>query len=141
MHAPAAGGTLRCLQKPLEKPEGTLRPTPRPAEEEDGGTLLACAHCLREVTTSAARIAVGGGHEHTFTNPAGFRYHIGCFATVVGCVRVGEPSTYWTWFPGSSWQIEQCGTCREHLGWLFRSADSVFHGLIVDRLVEIEEGS
>lgn len=139
MQAPAAPRC--CLQRPLEGTEGTLRPAPRSVEEDGRGTLLACARCLREVTTSAARIALAGGHEHTFTNPAGFRYRIGCFAKAVGCVAVGAPSTYWTWFPGYSWQIEECGACREHLGWLFRSADSLFHGLILDRLVEIEEAT
>jgi hypothetical protein len=91
------------------------------------------------VTTTAARIEAGGGHEHTFVNPHGIRYHIGCFATAAGCVPVGEPSAYWTWFPGHTWRIEVCRNCREHLGWLFESADSEFHGLVLDRLAEVED--
>ncbi|HSB61576.1 MAG TPA: cereblon family protein, partial [Vicinamibacteria bacterium] len=103
------------------------------------GGVLACAFCLREVTTAAARISVGGAHEHSFVNPHGLRFRIGCFADAAGRTA-GEPSTYWTWFPGHSWQVELCATCGEHLGWLFRSADTLFHGLILDRLVEVDGG-
>jgi len=139
MHAVSPPGARHCLQKPSSPPEAALRPETRPGEEHTPGRLLACAFCLRPVTTSAARIEVGGAHQHTFVNPHGFRYHIGCFATVVGCVPVGEPSAFWTWFPGHTWQIELCGNCREHLGWRFHAADSEFHGLVLDRLAEVED--
>ena len=112
---------------------------PRPAPEEDRGRVLACARCARHVTTTADRIEVSGQHRHSFANPHGFRYHIGCFAQAAGCRTAGPPSTYWTWFPPYSWQVEHCGQCGEHLGWLFRAGDDRFHGLILDRLVEIDE--
>jgi hypothetical protein len=131
--------TVYALKGGSEAPAPTRRREPLPIEDDGGGELLACARCLRAVTTSGARIEVGGAHEHRFANPSGYRYHIGCFARASGCVPVGQASTYWTWFPGFSWQIEQCGECGEHLGWRFRSADSVFHGLILARLVEVEE--
>lgn len=92
------------------------------------------------MTTTAARIEVDGAHEHTFANPAGFQFRIGCFSRATGCGTVGEPSTYWSWFPGHSWQVEHCTACGEHLGWLFRADLQGFHGLILDRLVEVEEG-
>jgi hypothetical protein len=90
------------------------------------------------VTTSAARIEVDGSHEHRFTNPNGFQFHIGCFSSATGCALAGDPSTFFTWFPGHSWQVECCARCGAHLGWLFRSADAGFHGLILDRLVETD---
>ncbi len=136
--AVAAHGPLLALKADAAKPARTRRTLPRQAEE-DGGGVLACGRCLRPVTTTGARIEVAGGHEHTFENPAGFRYHIGCFARAGGCFPVGASSTYWTWFPSYSWQVQQCRTCGEHLGWLFRSSEHVFHGLILDRLVELEE--
>jgi hypothetical protein len=80
---------------------------------------------------------VAGGHEHRFVNPGGIHYHIGCFARAAGLIPVGEPSPYWTWFPAYRWQIERCPGCQEHLGWLFRGADHEFHGLILDRLEEM----
>jgi hypothetical protein len=82
---------------------------------------------------------MGGAQAHTFTNPYGMRFHIGCFGHVVGCALEGEPTSYWTWFPGYTWQVENCGSCRQHLGWLFRSPTHVFHALILDRLVEMKE--
>jgi len=82
---------------------------------------------------------MAGEHAHTFTNPHGLRFRIGCFADVTGCLVEGEPTTYWTWFPGYAWQMENCGSCRTHLGWRFRAPQHLFHGLILDRLAEIEE--
>jgi hypothetical protein len=119
---------------------GILEETrPHPAPEEGHGRVLACARCGRAVTTTADRIAVSGQHRHSFANPHGFRYHIGCFARASGCKTAGPSSTYWTWFPPYAWQVEHCGQCGEHLGWLFRAEDDRFHGLILDRLVEIDE--
>jgi hypothetical protein len=128
---------LDARQDAQDKPVTTERTAPRPEAEEDHGRVLACARCLREVTTSADRIEVGGRHAHTFANPHGFSYHIGCFAQAGGCWAAGQPTTYWTWFPPYAWQIEHCASCGEHLGWLFRSDADRFHGLILDRLVEL----
>ena len=35
--------------------------------------------------------------------------------------------------------FEQCAACRQHLGWLFRAGTAGFHGLILDRLLEVDE--
>jgi len=125
-----------CLQAP--RPAETPRPAGEPGEEEGRGSTLACAFCRRPVTSAASRIAVGGAHEHSCVNPHGLRFRIGCFAEAA-CRPVGERSDYWTWFPGFTWQIELCPGCREHLGWVFRSSGAVFHGLVLDRLVELPE--
>jgi hypothetical protein len=134
----SARPAILALRRDGANPAGDVRPGSRPVTGDDGGKVLACAGCLRPVTTGAARTAVAGAHEHTFANPAGFQFHIGCFARVTGCLAVGEPSTHWTWFSGYSWQVERCGTCGDHLGWLFRAEAHLFHGLILDRLVEAE---
>jgi hypothetical protein len=103
------------------------------------GSFLACASCWQRITTASAAVSVAGAHVHTLTNPYGVRFRVGCFASVVGCSLIGEPSTYWTWFPGYAWQIENCGDCRVHLGWAYRSASHSFHGLILERLREAQE--
>ncbi len=112
----------------------------RPGVDEVGGRHLACAACRAGVTTTAARIEVGGSHEHHFTNPDGYRFHIGCFSKAPGCRGSGAFSTEFTWFPGYSWQMEGCGRCGAFLGWRYRSAEHRFHGLILARLVELETG-
>ena len=118
---------------------GAPRPTTVTERADERARALACAVCRQRITTTAARIEVDGRHEHTFANPFGYVYHVGCFASASGLTSVGPPSTEFPWFAGHSWQIEQCGTCREHLGWLFRAAEHVFHGLVLDRLVELED--
>lgn len=107
--------------------------------EPDRGRVLCCGFCGRPVTTTAARIEVGGAHAHTFANPEGIAFRVGCFSDAAGLRGVGPESTYWTWFPGHSWQVELCARCGEQLGWRYRSRGSDFHGLILDRLVEQAE--
>jgi len=130
-----------CLRQPGSESGGDLQLAPEPSTEHPRGELLACAYCGRAITTGAARIEVSGLHAHRFANPEGIEYRVGCFADATGLVVVGPRSTYWTWFAGYSWQVELCAGCRQQLGWYYRSADGVFHGLILDRLVEVEEGS
>lgn len=103
-----------------------------------GGRRLVCARCRRVITSTADAIEIDGLREHSQVNPHGFVWTFHCYARAPGCVPVGPPSTRFTWFPGHSWQIEQCGGCAWHLGWLFRSPDRAFHGLIAGRLVEAE---
>ncbi len=118
---------------------GTPGSAPVTEDHARGPRCLACAACRVCITSDAARIEVGGRHEHTFANPFGYVYHIGCFAAAVGLARVGRPSAEFAWFPGYLWQIEPCAACGEHLGWWFQAAARGFHGLILNRLVEIEE--
>jgi len=136
---PPAPAIVHLLRREPAAPAGDTRPAPRPELDDGGGEVLACAGCLRPVTSAAARIEVAGAHAHTFANPAGIQFHIGCFSRTTGCVTAGEPSTYWSWFAGYSWQVEHCAGCAEHLGWLFRGDAHLFHGLVLDRLVEVED--
>jgi hypothetical protein len=106
--------------------------------DRGGGAFLVCARCRRVITSTADRIEIDGLREHSQVNPHGFVWTFHCYARAPGCAPAGPPSTDFTWFPGHSWQIEQCGGCGWHLGWLFRSADRRFHGLIAGRLVEAE---
>jgi hypothetical protein len=110
---------------------------PGTSDEEDRGKILACARCRRPITTAAARIEVAGSHAHTFTNPDGLSFRIGCFGEASGLRRVSPQSSEATWFAGYTWQVEVCSGCKEQLGWLYRSGERTFHGLIVDSLVEV----
>ncbi len=96
---------------------------------------LFCAACRHLVTHQDERIAVAGGHEHTFTNPHGITYHIGCFREAPGCAPIGAAEAEYTWFRGYAWRIALCANCRAHLGWRFQAEGEYFHGLIVNRLV------
>jgi hypothetical protein len=124
-------------------PLGAGKPDNRPASADENRTesAIRCLACSFVVTTGRHRIAVQGSHEHRFMNPAGFLYHIGCFAEAVGCVLVGPASPEYPWFPGFLWRFALCGGCGVHLGWDFRGDGSAaFFGLILDRLREGAEG-
>src|SRR5215470_19161246 len=116
-------------------PEALDRASTDAGAAEAHGRILACARCAAAVTTTSARRTVGGTHEHTFANPHGIVFRIGCFAEA-SCRAEGEPSLYWTWFPGFAWRTEWCFLCGQHLGWVFENAAERFHGLVLDRLVE-----
>ena len=108
-------------------------------KESDKEEYILCRQCRQVITSSAERIEVQGSHQHTFANPHGIVYQIGCFRSVMGC-RYGGPATKeWSWFIGFSWRIAVCSMCLTHLGWLFTTNGSAsFNGLILDRLVIAE---
>jgi hypothetical protein len=104
-----------------------------PAEQPE--KRLCCKICGQMITRDQDRIKVGGAHTHTFTNPHGIRFAIGCFKTVAGCEKKGRKTEEFTWFPGFAWRIAYCTECKEHLGWEFHShGDHTFYGLILNRL-------
>ena len=103
-------------------------PTPREA--------IVCSQCHHEVTDRSHRTRRAGEHEHTFANPHGFFYTIGCFADAPGCEVSGAPSDEFSWFAGYLWQITACSGCKTHLGWHFTCGpNDAFYGLILNRLV------
>jgi len=79
---------------------------------------------------------VDGAHAHTFANPEGIVFEIGCYRDAWGCGYLGPLSPEFTWFAGYVWRIAVCSNCLVHLGWRFSSPDGhFFHGLITNRLI------
>lgn len=105
-------------------------------KESDHEEAILCRQCRQVITSPAERIAVQGSHRHTFANPHGIVYEIGCFRSARGCQYVGPATEEWSWFGGFSWRIAICGRCLTHLGWLYQKTGyESFYGLILDRLV------
>ena len=95
---------------------------------------LECLHCNQKVTRTLDRLDVDGKHIHSFINPAGVIYRIGCFGSAVGVVEVGEASDVFTWFAGCVWRVALCLGCGRHLGWGFHGGGSQFYGLVLAQL-------
>ena len=94
-----------------------------------------CTSCGNVISHIDHRIEVGGSHDHHFTNPHGFRFHLGCYREALGCTVNGPPNAADTWFPNHVWRLAQCEACAIHLGWLFANASNQsFFGLITDRI-------
>lgn len=107
--------------------------------DEDGSLrqeqpAIFCSACTHLITTEDQRCEIAGSHRHTFFNPAGIVYELGCFTRAPGCGLVGEPSADFSWFAGHLWRIAVCARCAAHLGWRFQSADATFYGLILANL-------
>jgi len=125
--------TAFLLKKEGKTSSGTTSKMEDQLEEmsEEG---LFCRHCGHYITSPDLRIVVNDRHQHTFFNPAGVVYEIGCFSAAAGCRQYGSPSSEFSWFAGFTWSLSLCAVCTSHLGWFFRSNDSAFFGLIVKNL-------
>ena len=105
-------------------------------EQIDEEESLYCFNCGSPITSDKQRITVGDSHEHTFVNPGGFVFHIGCFRAAPGCLQVGASTGENSWFSGYTWNYALCASCYAHLGWMYHSEDKEpFYGLILERLV------
>ena len=109
-----------------------------PIRQEEEEETLYCFICGQIITQTRERIPVEGAHKHTFTNPGGYRFEIGCFRQAQGCEQAGEFTDFYSWFDGYSWRYAVCGSCRAHLGWVYQGEDSFF-GLVLDRLLTSKE--
>ncbi len=128
-------------------PRGLLEPSHRPPPQgglqrqlddetrEHEERVLRCRHCAAEICREADAVEVAGQHRHTFSNPAGILFEIGCFEQAAGCQVLGHPTAAFSWFAGHSWSTAICTGCQQHLGWRFEgAAGSVFFGLILKHL-------
>jgi len=119
-------------------PKDFQRETPE-EDVSDDEPFIRCKNCLQNITRPTDRITRDGAHRHTFANPSGIVYEIGCFLTVTGCGYAGSATSEFSWFAGYRWRIVFCGMCLTHLGWSFESSgQDRFHGLILNHLVEPE---
>ncbi len=103
------------------------------AEPQDG---ILCRACGSVVTSRSEKIVMSGSHAHTFFNPAGIIFELGCFRRAPGCRNAGELTSEFTWFAGYLWRFALCSGCRAHLGWFFEGGDNTFYGLILNHLQE-----
>jgi len=117
-------------------PEGKDESRVQSATHKGGGRYLLCGLCGHRITHTGEGIGVGGSHRHTFANPCGHVFRIGCFRTAPGCRPASTETTDFSWFTGYAWRIQVCANCFSHMGWEFRSEGHGFHGLILERIVE-----
>ena len=126
-----------CLKSPSapEQGDGT-EPENAVKEEETEERLVLCRECLYPITREEEQREMAGASQHTFANPAGIVFTIGCFGSAEGCVPVGSSSDEFTWFRGYAWRVGVCRSCLTHLGWHFAAPSGAgFWGLILDNLI------
>ena len=122
----------------IEKTGRLLDPEQDGSEERDLSEEknILCGLCGHAVTSVSEIIDINHSHKHTFANPHGIVFEIGCFRSARGGIQIGPESTDWSWFTDFTWRIVICIKCRTHLGWYFSSSEGKdFFGLILDRLI------
>lgn len=97
--------------------------------------VIVCRDCRAQVTDPSCRIQVDQSFSHTFANPQGHVFEIGCFDRAIGCVPASPACSKFSWFPGYHWKVGVCRNCAVHLGWIFVSDLDHFYGLILDKLI------
>ena len=97
--------------------------------------VIVCRACHAMITEPDDQTTRDGAFAHTFANPHGYVFEIGCFAQAPGCVAASPFSSEFTWFAGYQWQAAACGRCGDHKGWIFVSEKDRFFGLIFDKLI------
>jgi len=108
-------------------------------EKKEEEKHILCAQCRAIITSPREWIEVQGTQEHTFFNPYGIIFQIGCFRQARGCGYIGPATEEFSWFPGYSWRIAICSSCLTHLGWFYSAPDrESFYGLILDHLIQPE---
>ena len=107
------------------------------ADETRPDRSVRCRQCQAEITSQRHAIDVAGKHDHTFFNPAGIIFEIGCWDRADGCRVIGPPTTEFSWFAGHAWSYALCSACKSHLGWYFEGAATSggFFGLIHKKLI------
>ena len=140
-HAVVPTSGFRRLRQPNEMPENGQQPdsaaVDQDAEQPEEKAYIICRQCRQVITRSEERFSIQGAHRHTFANPHGLVFEIGCFRDCLGCGYTGAASDEFTWFAGYRWRACFCTSCLTHLGWLFTAtAGDGFHGLILERLIE-----
>lgn len=119
-------------------PDQNADPEATPADKAEVKEVrrILCRECLHPVTREQDRTEVHGAHQHSFANPSGIVFTIGCFQAAEGGGAAGSPSSEFTWFQGYRWRVAVCTGCLAHLGWLFSApSGSAFWGLILDHLI------
>ena len=133
-----AGEIAPLLLLKVQRSDQGENPEATPAERVETKEVrrILCRECLHPVTREQARTEIHGAHQHTFANPSGIVFTIGCFQNAEGCGAAGSPSDEFTWFSGFSWRVAVCVGCLTHLGWLFSTTTgAAFWGLILDHLI------
>ena len=132
----AVPNPLALLKEDPSEPDKRPDAAPEEDTQAQAARRVLCRECLHPVTREQDRTEVHGAHQHTFANPSGMVFTIGCFQFADGCGAAGSPSEEFTWFRGFSWRVAVCTACLAHLGWLFSAASgAAFWGLILDHLI------
>lgn len=112
-------------------------PDEKEKKQTEESRQIVCRQCHNIITRPEEKIEINGAHQHTFANPHGLLFEIGCFRTAEGCGYTGEATEEYSWFKGYAWRVAVCGKCLTQIGWLFSASMGVsrFNGLILDRLI------
>ncbi|WP_456324597.1 cereblon family protein [Desulfonauticus submarinus] len=125
---------LYFLKQP-PKPSLIKKEKQKTSTQKEPGIL--CVTCSNLITYPKYKIEINNQHTHTFFNPQGIIFEIGCFSNAWGYVTIGPKSSEFSWFPPYKWQVVLCSICNSHLGWQYSFGHDTFFGFILSQLKKI----
>ncbi|XP_063366294.1 protein cereblon-like [Cydia amplana] len=85
----------------------------------DKSKALCCGTCGAELSRRTHMFAMSSDGVHAnYTNYGGFMHDVVTVRTAHDTL-LGPPSAEYSWFPGYTWRVAQCGACGTHVGWRF----------------------
>ncbi|MCP3899517.1 MAG: hypothetical protein GY707_07385 [Desulfobacteraceae bacterium] len=117
-----------------ESSKSIIKEKIKTSDINDNEKNIFCYNCSSIITNQSFQISKNDSHKHTFPNPHGIVFEIGCFKEAFGCSVSPESSNEFSWFSGYNWSIATCHNCNNHLGWLFTSSSNSFFGLILEKI-------
>ena len=124
------------LKSSGDKPGASVRIRTEKKFGIDEERFILCKNCGNPVTTAKSIISVDGRHIHSFTNPSGIFFEIGCFSSAEGCIVMGDSTLEHTWFSEFGWSFSHCSDCLIHLGWFYERGEESFFGFILDLIAD-----
>ena len=127
---------LLFFRRPVESCTAAAEPEPEPEPEPARGastdTLILCRACGHELASGTdicfvpSRLALsgrndtsaGGGrrvHVQLLENPHGRRFEVVTFRRAA-VEKLWPAERRFSWFPGFSWTVASCPSCKAHLG-------------------------
>jgi len=85
--------------------------------------VIVCRRCHKQLGDQAYIFSMSSeGPQGAFVNPGGVVHETLTLYRAKNLRLVGHPSAEYSWFPGYSWTITECGGCGSHIGWKFTSS-------------------
>jgi len=82
--------------------------------------VLVCRRCGEQVADQSDIFSMSKeGPQGAYVNAHGAVHETLTVYKAKNLRLLGQPSTEYSWFPGYSWTITECGGCGDHTGWKF----------------------
>lgn len=82
--------------------------------------VLCCSSCLTELAREESIFPMSSEGVHSnYVNLGGYMHDLVTVRAARNVALSGFPTAEYSWFPGYTWTVATCASCRAHVGWRF----------------------